>query len=116
MISINITINDSYLKKINPQTYTDAIGLTIKQTTFEAESRCKKECPVRTGTLMRGHSSTFSGLNGSVSNGVEYAEYVIYGTKYQSANNYPERVVNSLESDSYVESAFSNALSNSGIL
>lgn len=116
MITINVDLKPSFQKKVNPETYKEALKKAITQTTFEAESRCKKECPVRTGTLMRGHSSDVKDLEGTVSNGIEYAEYVIHGTRYQSANNYPGRVVSSLKSQNYATKAFKSALKSTGVL
>lgn len=116
MITINIDFRPSFRKKVDPTTYKNALNHAIKQTTLEAESRCKKECPVDTGTLMRGHGSMLGELEGGVTNGVEYAKYVVEGTKYQQANNYPGRVVSSLKSDDYLGKAFKTALGQSGVL
>ncbi len=116
MITIDIEFKPSFKKKIDPTTYKNALNHAIKQTTLEAESRCKKECPVDTGTLMRGHGSVFGELEGTVNNGVEYAEYVINGTRYQQANNYPGRVVSSLKSEDYLGKSFKTALRQSGVL
>jgi len=115
MITINVDFRDSFYKKTNSTTYKTALNTAIRKTTLEAESRCKKESPVRTGTLMRGHGSSFGELEGIVSNGVEYAKYVVKGTKYQSANNYPGRVVSSLKSEDYLGKAFKSALKQSGV-
>jgi len=115
MITISVDYKPSFYKKTNPETYRTALKTTIRKATLEAESQCKKECPVQTGTLMRGHASSFGELEGSVTNGVEYAKYVIYGTKYQSANNYPGRVVANLKSQDYLGKTFKEALSQSGV-
>ena len=116
MLKIDVDLRPSFKKKVNPATYRKALDLAIRQSTLYAENQCKRECPVRTGTLMRGHSSSFGNNVGYVRNGVEYAKYVIHGTKYQSANNYPGRVANSLKSQNYVTNAFKSALKSTGVL
>ena len=115
MIEISVDYKPSFYKKTNSQNYKTALNTAIRQTTLEAESQCKKEAPVQTGTLMRGHASTFAELEGCVTNGVEYAKYVIYGTKYQSANNYPGRVVSNIKSQDYLGKAFKTALRQTGV-
>ena len=116
MLTINVDFQPSFYKKINSETYKTALNTAIRRTTLEAESRCKKECPVQTGTLMRGHGTTLNDLEGCVTNGVEYTKYVVGGTKYQSANNYPGRVVSSLKSEDYLGKSFKTALRQSGVL
>jgi hypothetical protein len=115
MITIEVDYRESFFKKTNSQTYKTALNTAIKRTTLEAESQCKKESPVRTGRLMGGHASTFGELEGCVTNGVEYAQFVIEGTKNQAANNYPGRVVANLKSTDYLGKSFKTALRQSGV-
>lgn len=111
--SMEVQFNESYYAKLNPDIYVKAEEETIKLATLDAEEGCISEAPVDTGLLRDSHYSEISGLEGKVLNDVEYLSYVVYGTSKQSANNYPQRVLNSM-SGNYVE-YFWNALSNSGV-
>ena len=68
----------------------------IKEITEYVVEELKSESPVRTGRLRDGHYSEINGLVGNIYNEVEDAKYVIYGTSKQSANNYPQRVLNNM--------------------
>ena len=109
----NVEYGDRYYRIIDTSNYIKAEEECIKNITLEAEEGCINEAPVDTGLLRDSHYSENEGLSGRVMNDVEYAVYVIYGTSRQSANNYPQRVVNEL-SGSYSE-RFIEALNNMGV-
>lgn len=70
------------------------VSKLIKNTLHNIERDAKKECPYDTGRL-RGSITTniISTYSGEVGTNVEYAEYVEYGTRYQSAHPYFEPAV-----------------------
>ena len=103
---VDIKFGDSFLKKANSQTWKDIISGALDDFTLEAERQCKKECPVDTGTLMRGHNSDLPyGFEKHVTNDVEYAPYVIDGTIYMMPNDYPSHVMFQLENSRAFEQA-----------
>ena len=56
------------------------IRLLVAATTLEAEARLKTATPVDTGRLRNAWQSKISDSSGEVTNNVEYAEPVVYGT------------------------------------
>ena len=102
MYKCEVLYKESLKRKIDPDLMEKIASNVIRQGTLEAERRCKTECPVKTGELKRGHSSNIRKLEGTVSNNVEYARFVIHGTSKQSPNNYPARVVKSMSTQKYV--------------
>ena len=110
---VNVEYSDSYYQKLNPSNYTKAEEETIRAITMEAEQGCVNEAPVDTGLLRDSHYSEIEGLEGKVMNDVYYAPYVIYGTSRQSANNYPQRVLNEM-SGNYGD-YFVTALNDNGV-
>lgn len=112
-MGVEIIFSESYYNKLNPDNYIKAEEEVIRNVVLEAEELCMAEAPVDTGLLRDSHYSESEGLSGRVMNDVEYAVYVIYGTSRQSANNYPQRVVNEL-SGSYGE-RFIEALNSMGV-
>lgn len=103
---IDVDLKDSFLKKADKKTWTDIISGSLDLLTLEAEKQCKIECPVDTGNLKRGHSSDIPyGLEKSVRNDVEYAPYVIDGTRYQPPNDYPSMVKLRLSDNKVFEQA-----------
>jgi len=52
----------------------------VRTTTLEWEGRVKKATPVETGRLRNAWESQVQGFTGEVTNNVEYAEPVCYGT------------------------------------
>ena len=92
-ISLKVDFNESFNKKVDQTIWTKIISESLDLLTLEAEKQCKIECPVRTGNLKRGHTTNMPfGLEKYVMNNVEYAPYVVYGTKNQNPNDYPGRV------------------------
>ena len=114
-MGFNVTVhyNEGYYFKLNSNNYIKAEEDTIREIVSEAEMGCIDEAPVDTGLLRDSHYSEIDGLSGRVLNDVEYAVYVIYGTSRQSANNYPQRVLNSI-SGNYAEH-FRSALLDNGV-
>jgi len=112
--SLNITMNDSFYKKTSTDTYKKAMNETLKLITYEAEDGCINECPVRTGFLRDSHYTEFNDTEGKVMNSADYAHDVIYGTANSRSNDYPQRVLNSMNQD-YAE-LFMESLMNNGVL
>ena len=113
--SVTIDFTNSYKKKTNPQVVKKAMQSTIRKTTLKAENGCKHQCPVDTGALMRGHSTHIGADEGQVRNSMNYAKYVIHGTRRMKANNYPARVMNSLAGQKYASKTFQQELRNQGV-
>ena len=118
MIDVEFKINPSFYKKIAPAIVKECESATIQNTTLEAESRCKKTCPVDTGALMRGHSSEINetSLEGFIKNSQDYWVYVVFGTSKMDARNYPQEVANSLYSEKYMSRTFKTQLKKKGVL
>lgn len=116
MIDIDVKINPSFYKKLDKNIIKKCESTTIKKTTLEAESRCKKTCPYDTGALMRGHSSEISDTEGLVKNGQKYWVYVVFGTSKMDARNYPQKVANGLSSEAYMSRTFKTQLKKMGVL
>ena len=116
MIDFDFEIHPSFYKKINPSIIKECESKTIRDTTLEAEGRCKKTCPYDTGALMRGHSSDISDEQGLVKNSQPYWVYVVFGTSKMDARNYPQVVVNSLVSEQYMSRKFKTELYKRGVL
>lgn len=116
MIDIEVKINPSFYKKLDRKIIKKAESTTIKNTTLKAERGCKKEAPYQTGALKRGHSSEISDEEGLVINGQGYWVYVVFGTYKMDANNYPQRVVNSLASEKFMSRTFVSELKKMGVI
>ena len=116
MIDIDVDIESSFRKKVNHSIIKECEAITIKNTTLEAERRCKKVCPYDTGALMRGHSTSISNEQGLVRNRQDYWVFVVFGTSKMEARNYPQVVVNSLHSENYMSRTFKTQLVKKGVL
>lgn len=114
-VELEITFTDSFYRKTNPETYKEALRDSLTYLGETAVNAMKSEAPVRTGRLRDGHYLTVQDLSVSIGNNVEYAPYVIYGTRYQSANNYPMRVMSSLNMGGQIQSRFSESLITQGV-
>ena len=99
-LEIKITSDaEKLLRKFNKtETVEKDVSKLIKNTLHNIERDAKKECPYDTGRL-RGSITTniISTYSGEVGTNVEYAEYVEYGTRYQSAHPYFEPAVDENE-------------------
>jgi len=60
--------------------YQDKLKGLVKATTLEWERRVKEETPVDTGNLRNGWQSNIKPLLGEITNRVEYAEPVCFGS------------------------------------
>jgi len=58
----------------------DQVLQLVRATTLEWEARVKVQTPVETGRLRNAWESQVQGFTGEVTNNVEYAEPVCYGT------------------------------------
>ena len=115
-INVEITINESFFKKVNAP-WKEIFNQVIRDVTLEAEARCKREAPIRTGALRRGHSSDLSkDLTGYIRDSMHYWIYVVYGTKYQQANPYTQRVCDSLASEKWASNRAKMILKSYGVL
>ena len=116
MIDIEVVIEPNFRRKLNKSIIKECEAITIRNTTLEAESRCKKICPYDTGALMRGHSTTISDELGTVRQRQDYWVYVVFGTSKMEARNYPQVVANSLYSENYMSRTFKTQLVKKGVL
>lgn len=95
-LEIKITSDaEKLLRKFNnTDTVEKDVSKLVKDTLYNIEKDAKQKCPVDTGRL-RGSITTniISAYSGEVGTNVEYAEYVEYGTRYQSAQPYFEPAV-----------------------
>ena len=116
MINIRVEFNNSFFKKTNSRILQESFQDVIEYTTETICNGCKDEAPVRTGKLRDGHYTNVRGLTGEVKNDVEYAPYVIFGTSRQSANNYPQRVINRINASGEIGSRLEQTLSSNGVI
>ena len=115
-ISVDIIFNESFYRKVDAP-WIEIFNQIIRDVTLEAEARCIRLAPVLTGALRRGHSSDLSkDLTGYIRNSMHYWIYVVYGTKYQSANPYTQRVCDSLASEKWASNRAKMILKNYGVL
>ena len=112
--SVNITMNQGFYTKTNPDIFRKAENDTIKSITIEAEEECRRECPVRTGNLRDSHYTVFEEDTGKVLNTAEYANTVIYGNDTRSPNDYPQRALNNIST--MFEELFIQSLSQEGVI
>ena len=93
-IKISLDV-EKILREFNKtETVEKDVSKLIKNTLHNIERDAKKSGPVDTGRL-RGSITTniISTYSGEVETNVEYAKYVEYGTRYQSAQPYFEPAV-----------------------
>lgn len=113
---ISIDFNPSFYKKTDSNIVKKCIAETIKETTLEAEKRCKEKAPYDTGNLRRSHSSDYGEEEGLVRNSAKYVEYVVYGTYKMEARNYPSEVCKELGQNKYMSNRFKQHLKDKGVL
>ena len=114
-VSVAIDFKDSFRKKTNTANVKKAMANTIRKTTLQAETDCKKTAPIKTGKLRRSHSSSISASEGQVKNSAGYAVYVVHGTSKMKARNYPLQVMNKLSSQKFASKTFKQELKTMGI-
>lgn len=116
MIDLNVELKPEFKKKINHPAVKQAVANTIRNTTLQAERKCKSTAPYKTGQLRRSHSSNIGADEGQVRNSANYAVYVIYGTSRMAARNYPQKVCNELSSSKYASRELEKELRSKGVL
>ena len=116
MIDIQVELKPDYKKKINHPAVKQAIANTIRNTTLQAERKCKTTAPYKTGYLRRSHSSHIATTEGIVSNSAPHATYVIHGTSRMAARNYPAKVCNELSSSNYASRELERELRSKGVI
>ena len=127
MIDIQVEIEPSFRKKINHAAVKRAEAETIKNTTLEAEKRCKVQAPgpgnqlpgtkyKAVGRLRRSHSPHISETEGQVRNSTNYWRYVVFGTSKMPARNYPKKIVNQLSSEKYMTRTMLTSLRRQGVI
>ena len=109
-MGVDITINASFEKKVNPDNYKAAIQDTLAESTERIMEEFQNECPVRTGNLRDSRSVEIGEMSSSIHNSAEYAGYVIYGTSRMSPNNYPQRAWNTIVSQGIIKQILSKKL------
>ena len=114
-MGIEITINDSFNKKTDPEAYLKAISGTVNDVTERTMQECQEECPVRTGNLRDSHSFEAEDMSAAIHNSAEYWMYVVYGTSRMAANNYPQRAWNTIISQDIIGEIFKTKLNENGI-
>ena len=127
MIDIQVELESSFRKKINHEAIKSAEEIAIKNTTLEAEKRCKVQAPgpgnqlpgtkyKAVGRLRRSHSTKISRDEGQVRNNANYAKYVIHGTSKMPARNYPQKIANELSSENYITRTILTELRRRGVI
>ena len=127
MIDIDVKLTSSFYKKINHAVIKACESTTIKNTTLEAEKRCKVEAPgpgnqlpgttyKAIGRLRRSHSHQISDDEGLVKNSTNYWRYVVFGTSKMPARNYPEKIAHSLASEKYITRTMLTELRRKGVI
>jgi len=112
---VEITINESFTKKTDPEAYSKAMVDTVSDVTQKTMEECQAECPVRTGNLRDSHSVESDGMESTIRNSAEYWIYVVYGTSRMAANNYPQRAWNNIISQDVIGEIFKSKLNENGI-
>lgn len=127
MITMTVELESGFRKKINPSAVKGATEVGIKNTTLEAEKRCKIQAPGpgnqlpgtsyrASGNLRRSHSTKISSNEGQVRNNAPYKWYVILGTSRMPARNYPLKVANELSSSNYFTRTVLTELRRRGVI
>lgn len=127
MIDIDVKIDPSFYKKVNHEVIKTCESTTIKNTTLEAEKRCKVQAPgpgnqlpgtkyKAVGRLRRSHSSHISDDEGLVKNSTNYWRFVVLGTSKMPARNYPQKIANELSSEKYITRTFLTELRRKGVI
>ena len=127
MIEISVDFQPSFYKKINHAAVQAAEETTIKNTTLEAEKRCKIQAPgpgnqlpgtkyKAVGRLRRSHSHNISREEGQVKNSTNYWRYVVLGTSKMPARNYPQKIANQLSSEKYMTRTMLTELRRKGVI
>lgn len=112
---LEIKFNDSYTNKTDPDSYLKAMSDTVQEVCEETMKECQVECPVRTGNLRDSHFVEGEHLEATLRNSAEYWIYVVYGTRWMSANNYPQRAWNTIISQDVIGKILESKLKDNGV-
>lgn len=116
MIDIQVELKPDFKKKINHPAVQQAHANTIRNTTLQAERKCKTTAPYKTTYLRRSHSTHITTTEGQVKNSAPYAVYVIHGTSKMKARNYPAKVCKDLSSSNYASKQLERELRSKGVI
>ena len=116
MIDIQVELKPDFKKKINHPAVKQAIANTIRNTTLQAERKCKTTAPYKTGYLRRSHSTNIGPEEGQVRNNAPHAPYVIHGTSRMKARNYPAKVCKDLSSSNYASRQLEKELRSKAVI
>lgn len=116
MIDLEVKVNPSFFEKTNHEVIRQCVANTIRNTTLEAEKRCKIKSPYDTGALRRSHSSDITSEEGLVKAGQHYVVYVVFGTSKMDARNYPQETANELASERYMSNSMETELKKKGVI
>ena len=115
-IEMDVKLNPSFYKKINPDVWNKALLQALMEATKWAESECRKRAPVITGTLRDHHSYNIEDYTAEVKNNCGYASYVAFGTSRQKAQNYPLAIVTDMESKKLMSTLHKKYLKKQGVV
>lgn len=127
MIDIEVKMESSFKRKINHEIIKACESTAIRNTTLEAEKRCKVQAPgpgnqlpgtkyKAVGRLRRSHSTKISDNEGLVKNSTNYWRYVVFGTSKMPARNYPQKIANELASENYISRTILTELRRRGVI
>lgn len=127
MIDIDVEFSPSFKRKINHEVLKSCESTTIRNTTLEADKRCKIQAPgpgnqlpgtkyKAVGRLRRSHSTHITDTEGQVRNSTNYWRYVVFGTSKMPARNYPQNIANQLASENYISRTFLTELRKRGVI
>ena len=127
MIDIDVKFEPSFKRKINHNVLKQCESVAIRNTTLEAEKRCKVQAPgpgnqlpgtkyKAVGRLRRSHSTQISDNEGLVKNSTNYWRYVVFGTSKMRARNYPQKIANELSSEKYITRTILTELRRMGMI
>lgn len=114
-IQFNVDFLPNFYNKLNEKAFIHAEEQLIEKLTRELEIQCVREAPVRTGKLRDSHYTIIDGLDSYVGNNVDYTPYVVLGTSRQAPNNYPQRAINTVITETYLKLVFEDYLRYNGI-
>ena len=115
-MDIDIKLNPSFYKKVNPDVWNKALKNALEESAKWAESECRKRAPVITGTLRDHHSYNIEDYTAEIKNNCGYASYVAFGTSRQKAQNYPLDIVTDMESKKLVGTLHKKYLKKQGVV
>ena len=127
MIDIDVKFEPSFKRKINHNVLKQCESVAIRNTTLEAEKRCKVQAPgpgnqlpgtkyKAVGRLRRSHSTQISDDEGLVKNSTNYWRYVVFGTSKMRARNYSQKIANELSSEKYITRTILTELRRMGMI